>query len=227
MKIISICIVLFLFVSTALPQKNSVRTISDYLEKLPKKYITYSDNFDASSESSKTVIDNENGYAAFIDTSSDPSETFFEMGLFNSQNGEPTLVISNHKKNDVCSIYETFFLQKKGDEWIDVKSEVAPVLELSMFFSNPVYAKKYKEMKELYGDRFGRFYYQYVLPKKGTRIKVDPLFCEWDEPATSPAPPSAPQSVPASEDDEILNSAEAIYLEWSKNKGKFEVVNKN
>lgn len=180
MKKISLCILLSLFVTNAFSQKQSDWKISDYLENLPKKYKTFFGNIDTSAESFKTIIDNKNGYAAYVQTHTDTEdEIYFEMAIFKPQKGVPTLVISNYQDDGVCSRFETFFLQKKGSNWVDVKSLVAPALTQAMFFADTVSAKKFEDKQKIYGERFGGFDYQYSLPRYGTKIKISPVFCDW------------------------------------------------
>lgn len=199
--------------------KNKIKQtnwkISDYLENLPEKYKTFYGDIDTSPESFKKIVDDKNGYVAFVQSEA----VWFEMALFKPQKGIPTLVISNYQEDGVCSEFETFFLQKKGLDWVDVKSLVAPTLTQSMFFTKKTAAKKFGNLQKIYGDRMGGFDYKYSLPRNGTRIKVSPVFCDWvDE---EPAVPSRPERRDE-EPEDFLNFTKPIFLKWNKSAGKFE-----
>ena len=107
-----------------------------------------------------TIIDDKNGYAAYQNQRVDKRDAplrFFEIAKFNSGNGYATLVITNLKDDHVCTEYETFFLQKRGGHWIDVKSQVLPKLNESLFFKDAKSYKRFQKIEKKLGYNNGEF----------------------------------------------------------------------
>ncbi len=133
-------------VSTAVAQNNSAWKISDYLENLPEEYKTFSGDFIAINPTAETtLIDNKNGYAAFYSQPIKDENAFpiFEMAIFKKKNGEEILVVSNMISDPVCTNHKTFFLQKNGENWINVKEKVLPELPAKLFFDTEKTANEY------------------------------------------------------------------------------------
>ena len=111
-KTILAAILVFITAVSVQAQKPEAKdwNIADYVENLPKKYKTFRGDFSSPSKET-TVIDEANGYAAYMD--SPPSgnserSPIFEMALFKSQTKPPLFVVSNMKNDHVCTTYETF-----------------------------------------------------------------------------------------------------------------------
>ena len=128
--------------------------ISDYLDNLPAKYKLLG-NFAGPTENT-TIIDNKNGYAAYLHGEDDPSYAALEMALFKPNKGIPTLVVTNVEDDHVCGNNYSHFLQLRGKRWIDVKSKVLPKLDFSMIFvdgKNDDSYKFYQKLQKKYGDK--------------------------------------------------------------------------
>ena len=212
-RIILSAVLVFVTAFSAQAQKRDAEdwSIADYVENLPEKYKTFGGDF-SSPSAETTVIDEPNGYAAYMD--SPPGGNFdrfpiFEMALFKSQTRPPLLVVSNLKNDHVCSDYETFFLRRVGSKWTEVKREVLPPMNLNMFWDAPQSAGRLlKIIKESSTS------YHFEPPRQGTRMKVSLEICDFLEDDTP--------DEKAGELDKLIETAKPIYLEWDKQNGKFK-----
>ena len=124
-RIILSAVLIFIMAFSTQAQKPEAKewSIADYVKNLPEKYKTFDGDFHPVSEET-TIIDEQNGYAAYMD--SPPGGNFepfpiFETALFKSQTKPPLLVVANMKSDPVCNDYETFFLRRVGNRWTEVK----------------------------------------------------------------------------------------------------------
>ncbi len=189
-------------------------SITDYFKNLPEKYITATGDFPKPTARNITV-DEKNGYAAaFTDFpieagSLDAATPVFQMALFKSQTKPPLIVISNRISDSVCDEYETFFLRRVGNRWLDVKREVLPPINLKMFWDAPQSVERLlKITKESFVS------YHFDLPRRGTQVKASLEICDYLE-----------EDAPETANDEMItlrDSAKTLYLEWDKQNGKFK-----
>ncbi len=216
LRIVSYSIVLVALAATAFSQQTRNWKISDFLRELPKQYKTYEGDISQPTPES-TFIDLKNGYAAYLTVpNGDKAEVFFEMAMFNSQKEEPTIVVSNYKYDFVCFDYDTFFLQKKGKRWVDVRSKVLPKLSEEMFFVDPESYEYYVEQKKKLGDKVGGLSMHFYPPREGTVMNVSLDLCDYVD-----------DSVIESEANNFLTVSDAlktISLKWNKEIAKFEIV---
>lgn len=216
MKIISLFIAIAALSSSAFSQYSSDWKISDYLKNLPKQYKTYESDISEPTVES-TLIDDKNGYAAYLTApKGDPEKVYFEMALFKPQKGAPTIVVSNYNYDFVCFKYDTFFLQKQGNNWIEVRSKVLPALSDEIFFVDSESYEYYKSLKNKLGDRVGGLVMHFYPPRRGTVIGVKLELCDHVD-----------DSVEESEANNFLTVTDAlktILLSWNREKGKFEIV---
>lgn len=213
-KIILSLVFIFVLAFSAQAQKSaSDWSIIDYFKNLPERYKTFHGDFSSLSEET-TVIDESNGYAAYLSSppqpdSDNPPFPIFEAALFKSKTKPPLLVVSNLKSDPVCSEHETFFLRRVGENWTEVKSQVLPALPLKIFWDNPQSAARFKKIVEQ--DNSTTFHFE--PPRNGTRMKVSLEICDQFLEVT-----------PIGQVDElekIIKAAKPIYLEWDKQNGKF------
>ncbi|MCB1025482.1 MAG: hypothetical protein KDB79_13885 [Acidobacteria bacterium] len=209
-------VILVLAACQVISQSKPDRKISDYLKELPKQYKTYEGDISEPTPES-TFIDEKNGYAAYLNVPNGPTdEVYFEMAMFRPDNGAPTVVVSNYKYDFVCFSYDTFFLQVKAGQWIDVKSRVLPELTEEMFFVDEESYKYYKEQKKKFGDRVGGLAMHFYPPRMGTSMDVRLELCDWVD-----------DSIKEGEANNFLTVSDALktlVLNWKKNKGRFEVA---
>lgn len=211
---------MFLLVLTtnALSQKPvSKWQISDYLENLPEKYKQLGHHNPPTKKT--TIIDNKNGYAAYLGSEDEFAEPILEMALFKPKKGTPTIVVTNLEDDHVCMNSYTYFLQVKNNKWVDVKDIVLPKLDFSMIFidgKNDETYKFYQEMQKKYGDKVASLEYIFSPPRIGTKMEVNLGMCDWID-----------ERVEENEDLEgytmIPDSFKPIFLQWNKSKGKFEI----
>ena len=209
-KIILATALVFVTAFSAQAQKSAVEdwSIADYFENLPEKYKTFGGDFPLPSKET-TVVDEPNGYGAYLNTSSLPKFPVFEMALFKSQTNPLLLVVSNMKSDSVCTDYETFFLRRVGSKWTEVKRDVLPPMNLKMFWDAPQSAAKLlKIIKESSTS------YHFKPPREGTRMKVSLEICDYLE-------DDVPEET-GKELRKLIESAKPIYLEWDKQNGKFK-----
>ena len=209
-------VLIFVTAFAAQAQKPAAKdwSIADYFKNLPQKYKTFDGDFSSPSEET-TVIDEPNGYAAFMN--SPPIDDrqalpIFETALFKSQTRLPLLVVSNMKSDPVCTDYETFFLRRVGGKWMEVEREVLPPFDLKMFWNQPQSAARFTKIVE----RDNPTTYHFELPRQGTRMKVSLEICDYFLEVT-----------PLKSVDElrkIIESAKPIYLDWDKQNGKFKLA---
>lgn len=204
----------FIFITafSAQAQKRDVKdwSIADYFKNLPEKYKTFDGDFSPPSKET-TVIDEPNGYAAYMDSPTGGNFNrfaIFETALFKSQTKPPLLVVANTKSDHVCTKYETFFLRCAGDNWTRVEREVLPPLNLKMFWDTPQSAERLlKIIKE------SAVSYHFEPPRQGMRMKVSLEICDFLEDDTPPEK--------VDELSKLVESAKPIYLTWDKQNGKF------
>ncbi|MCY7346667.1 MAG: hypothetical protein LH614_10670 [Pyrinomonadaceae bacterium] len=214
-RIILLAVLVFVTAFSAQAQKRDAEdwSIADYVENLPEKYKTFEGDFSLPSKET-TVIDESNGYAAYLNNLPDPDSNYqpypmFEMALFKSKTKPPLLVVSNMKSDSACNEYETFFLRRVGSKWTQVKREVLPPMNLKMFWDAPQSAARLlKILKENAAS------YHFELPRRGTRMKVSLEICDYLE---DDAPEAAGDEL-----QKLIESARPIYLEWDKQSGKFK-----
>ncbi len=233
MKLISLFLVAITLFSTAFSQESAKTwKISDYLENLPAKYKNLG-NF-AGPIDKLSLIDNRNGYAAYYpnqeerEKAEDPNMTGLEttvlaMALFKADKGSPTLIVTNLADEHVCMRDYSYFLEKRGDEWVDIREDVLPKIDFSLLFidgkDDPSY-KFYEEMQTKHGENIDKLELKFQPPRYGTRMKVTLGFtdCYWIE--------------KLEEDDneltqyaKISDSFKPIYLIWNSSKKQFEIEN--
>ena len=205
-------VLIFVTAFAAQAQKPAAKdwSIADYFKNLPQKYKTFDGDF-SSPSAETTVIDEPNGYAAFMDSPPiDNRQVFpiFETALFKSQTRLPLLVVSNMKSDPVCTDYETFFLRRVGGKWTRVEREVLPPMNLKMFRDAPQSAGRLlKIIKESAAS------YHFEPPRHGTRMKVSLEICDYLEDDT-------PQAK-TGELEKLVEPAKPHYLTWDKQNGKF------
>lgn len=212
-RIILSSVLVFATTFSAQAQKSDTKdwSVADYFKNLPEKYKTFSGDFSAPSKET-TVIDEANGYAAYLD--SPPGGNFepfpiFETALFKSQTKSPLLVVSNRKSDLVCTDYETFFLRRVGNNWTEVKREVLPPINLKMFWDKPQSAARFSKIVE----RDNSTTYHFEPPRTGTRMKVSLEICDYFLEVT-----------PIKQVDELkklMETTKTLSLEWDKKTGKF------
>lgn len=184
--------------------------ISDYLKQLPERFKTFSGDFAPPSEET-TVIDDRNGYAAYMD-SPRRSYAVFEIALFKSPTAPPLLVVSNTQADAQCTDYETFFLRQAGGEWVDVSAKVLPPLELKMFWQDKRSAARLEAIRKGQGDAsVATFHFE--PPRRGTTMKVSLAICDYLDDDT-------PQET-VYEMSRLIETAGPVYLLWDAKKGAF------
>jgi len=218
-RIILLAVLVFITVFSAQAQKRDAEdwSIADYVENLPEKYKTFEGDFSLPSKET-TVIDESNGYAAYLSNLPDPDSNYqpfpiFEMALFKSKTKPPLLVVSNMKSDSACAEYETFFLVQIDSRWAVVKRDVLPPLDLKMFWDKPQSAARV--LKIVKGE--SPVTYHFEPPRQGTRMKVSLEICDYVALSKEDTPPAT-----AKELFELIESAKPIYLEWDKQNGKFK-----
>lgn len=219
MKFLGIFLFLLVLTINAFPQKPvSEWKISDYLKNLPENYQNFGNNLPPTNKT--TIIDNKNGYAAYMDSEEEYAHPLLEMALFKPQNGTPTLVVSNPIYDHDCVINNNYFLQVKDNRWIDVKDEVLPRLDFSMIFidgKNDITYKYYQKMQKKYGEKLSGLEYVFSPPRIGTKMEVNLYLCGLNDDRIA-------QNEDLESFEMIPDSFKPIYLQWNKSKGKFEVA---
>jgi hypothetical protein len=184
--------------------------VSDYLKNLPEKFITFEGDFTPPSKET-TVIDEKNGYAGYLKVHGG-TDMSFEMALFRSQNAWPLVVVSNERSDMQCSSYDTFFLRRVGNKWVEVKDEVLPPLDPSMFWDDPRAARRLAKIISVTPTSD----YHFEPPRRGTRMKVSLEICDqFDE-----DPPEATLK----EFVKLKETARPIRLDWDSRSGKFRLA---
>jgi hypothetical protein len=184
--------------------------ISDYLKNLPEKFKTFEGDFSPPSKET-TVIDEKNGYAGYLKAPGG-TDMSFEMALFRSKNAPPLVVVSNEKSDMQCSSYETFFLRRVGNRWVEVKDEVLPTLDLKMFWEDPQAAGRLAKIVAVTPASA----YRFEPPRRGTQMKVSLDICDYFD--------EDPPEATLKEFDKLKESARPIRLNWDSQSGKFKFV---
>jgi hypothetical protein len=215
-RICAVLLISLLSATSVFAQKEQW-TIRDYLKNLPEQYKTYSGDYPKLPPADAIVLDEENGYAAILNVQAGVSSTnpypIFEMALFKRSNGEQIIVVSNTISDSVCLSHETFFLQKRGDSWLDVRARVLPKLTAQMFFTEARLAEKFQATNKKVGNSEKLDLY-FAPPRKGTRISVKLDICDY---------------VPDEFDgkisfDEFTENAQSVFLDWDKKRGVFKLA---
>lgn len=185
-------------------------SISDYLKNLPEKFKTFEGDFHPPSEET-TIIDEKNGFAGYLKVPGG-TERSFEMALFKGRNAPPVIVVSNEQSDMQCSSYETFFLRRVGNQWVEVKDEVLPPLDLRMFWDDPRAAGRLSKIVTVTPTSA----YHFEPPRRGTQMKVSLEICDhFDE-----DPPEAMLK----EFNKLKETAKPIRLEWDSKSGRFKFM---
>jgi hypothetical protein len=185
-------------------------SISDYLKNLPERFKTSHGDWSPPSKET-TVIDEKNGYAGYLKAPG-ATEMSFEMALFKSKNAPPLLVVSNEQSDMQCSFYETFFLRRVGNEWVEVKDKVLPPIDPKMFWDDPQAAARLAKIKTV----TPKSAYHFEPPRRGTQLKVTFEICDFfDE--------DAPEAT-LKEFDKLRQTAKPIRLDWDSKSGKFKFM---
>jgi hypothetical protein len=194
----------------AIPAYAQEWSISDYLKNLPEKFKTFAGDFHPPSKET-TVVDERNGYAGYLKVPGG-TEMSFEMALFKSRDAPPLVVVSNEHSDMQCSSYETFFLRRVGDEWVEVKDKVLPPLDPGMFWDDPRAAGRLAKIVALTPTSA----YHFEPPRRGTQMKVSLEICDYfdeDLPETT-----------LKEFNMLVETAKPIRLNWDSKGGKFKLV---
>ncbi|MET0622700.1 MAG: hypothetical protein ABW250_06965 [Pyrinomonadaceae bacterium] len=184
--------------------------ISDYLKNLPKKFKTFHGDFSPPSKET-TVIDEKNGYAGYLKAPGG-TDMSFEMALFRSKNAPPLVVVSNERSDMQCSSYETFFLRRVGNKWVEVKDEVLPPLDAKMFWDDSRAAGRLAKIISVPPASA----YHFEPPRRGTQMKVSLEICDYFD--------GDPPEATLKEFDRLKETARPIRLDWDSQSGKFKLV---
>lgn len=194
----------------ATPARAQDWGISDYLKNLPEKFKTFEGDFSPPSKET-TVIDEKNGYAGYLKAPGG-TEMSFEMALFRSKNAPPLLVVSNERSDMQCSSYETFFLRRVGNRWVEVKDEVLPPLDLKMFWGDPQAAGRLAKIVSVSPTSA----YHFEPPRRGMQMKVSLDICDYLD--------GDPPEATLKEFDKLKENTRPIRLDWDSRGGKFKLV---
>ena len=192
----------------ALPAYAQDWGISDYLKNLPEKFKTFEGDFSTPSKET-SVIDEQNGYAGYLKAPGG-TEMSFEMALFRSKNAPPLVVVSNERSDMQCSSYETFFLRRVGNRWVEVKDEVLPPLDLRMFWDDPQAAERLAKIVSVSPASA----YHFEPPRRGTQMKVSLDICDYFD--------EDPPEAKLEEFNKLRETARPIRLDWDSRSGKFK-----
>lgn len=192
------------------------------MRELPEKFRTYSGDFEKGPTRDRTIKDLKNGYIAYLDKApsaeqSSPPYPIFETAVFKQDNGESLVVISNYRYDMVCTSHDTFFLRKRGSEWVDVRAKVLPKLSAAIFFKEASLGQKFETANKEAGNIesvAGWFHLHFSPPRRGTRMKVALDICDY-----------APEEKPELSFDEFKEKQKPVWLEWDQRKGIFRVSN--
>jgi hypothetical protein len=184
--------------------------VSDYLKNLPEKFITFEGDFTPPSKET-TVIDEKNGYAGYLKAPGGTGMSF-EMALFRSKNAPPLVVVSNERSDMQCSSYETFFLRRVGNRWVEVKGEVLPPLDPGMFWDDPRAAVRLAKIVSVTPASD----YHFEPPRRGTRMKVGLEICDYFD--------EGPPEAVLREFNKLKETARPVRLDWDPQSGKFKLV---
>jgi hypothetical protein len=201
---------LTLLLCLAVPAYGQDWGISDYLKNLPEKYKTFHGDFSPPSKET-TVIDEKNGYAGYLKAPGG-SEMSFEMALFKSRNAPPLVVVTNERSDMQCSFYETFFLRRVGNKWVEVKGKVLPPIDLKMFWDEPQAAERLAKIVAVTPGTE----YHFAPPRQGTQMKVSLEICDYFD--------EDPPEATLKEFIKLKETAKPIRLEWDSKSGRFEFI---
>lgn len=194
----------------AVPAYSQEWGISDYLKNLPERYKTFKGDFSPPSKET-TVIDEKNGYAGYLKVSGG-SEMSFEMALFKSKNAPPLVVVSNEHSDMQCSFYETFFLRRVGNRWVEVRDEVLPPIDTRMFWNEPQAAGRLAKIVTVNPVSA----YHFAPPRRGTQMKVSLEICDYFD--------EDPPQATLKEFIKLKETAKPIRLEWDSKSGRFKFI---
>jgi hypothetical protein len=199
-----------LLLCLAIPAYGQDWSISDYLKNLPEKYKTFHGDFSPPSKET-TVIDEKNGYAGYLKAPGG-SEMSFEMALFKSENAPPLVIVTNEQSDMQCSFYETFFLRRVGNKWVEVKDKVLPPIALKMFWDDPQAAARLAKIVAVTPDSA----YHFAPPRQGTQMKVSLEICDY----FNEDPPEATLK----EFVKLKETAKPIRLGWDSKSARFKFI---
>jgi len=204
------------FSAQALTRDAADWSIADYLENLPEIYKTFNGDFSPPSRET-TVIDEPNGYAAYLNNLPDPDANnppfpIFEIALFKSKTKPSLLVVSNRRSDSSCDEYETFFLRRVGSKWDKVEQDVLPPLDWKLFWDKPQSAARVLEIV----NGQSSVSYHFEPPQAGTRMKVSLEICDYVALSKEDTPLATAQELL-----KLIEMARPIYLEWENQNGNF------
>jgi len=201
------------------PQKDSIspknpQNILDYYKLLPSKYINYRDGDDEflGYKANITTLDIDNGYIAYKNKTY-ASIPLFSCTIFKDVTGKYTLAVNNVHTNNNYSYREhaTYFLQYDNGNWIDVSEKVLPKVPSNLFYKN---AKLGAVAVEYTNSQHGVYDYCYLLPQKGTLLKV---YLELPETQTK-------RAVTDTDFEKLQLKSMPVDLAWDKTTATFTIV---
>jgi hypothetical protein len=201
---------LLILLCLAIPAYAQDWGVSDYLKNLPEKFITFEGDFSPPSRET-TVVDEKNGYAGYLKAPGG-TDMSFEMALFRSKNAPPLVVVSNERSDMQCSSYDTFFLRRVGNRWVEVKDEVLPRLDPGMFWDDPQAAGRLAKIVSVPPASD----YHFEPPRHGTQMKVRLEICDYFD--------EDPPAATLKEFNKLKKTSRAIRLDWDSQSGRFRLV---
>ena len=167
-------IIIFILIHTAIFAQKL--TILDYFEKLPEEMRLFYKIENAEGEwisrstaryEIKPTVDIINGFIEIQDEGTGGGLTILQVVLYRKKDGTGLIGISSYNGDGVSEKCTINFLEYNNNEWINVTSEVFPVLNYQTFvnpnYTVPDFPEDYYEMSAI----------RYKLPQYGTTIEAE------------------------------------------------------
>ncbi|MEI2738096.1 MAG: hypothetical protein V9F01_04875 [Chitinophagaceae bacterium] len=187
---------------------NSGNDIETYFNQLPDSCFYLCDWRKGMAETGIRTVDIRNGFISFKRRKDEID--FFQAAVFKGSNSKRFVAVSTREcEAFACFNPRSYFFLRQKEGWVQADSVLTGGVNLQFFYSDTsVYPllEKYK----------GYFHYNYILPRKGTTIKVELEVCDY---ITEDHP-----EVTDTQYLQLVKKKQPVLLVWSRLTNRFRLV---
>lgn len=213
LRIITILVaILFLSPQETIAQKNNSKwNVHTYFDHLPDTCFYLCDWRDTSeysmANSGIKTTDLKNGFISF--KRHNDEKDFFQIALFKGSGNKDFVTVSTRECESCCCFTPTsFFYLYEDNTWKDVSSTFLPSINPSLFYIDA-------EQAELL-NKLGYYRYNFILPQKGTTIKVELDICDYIVEENE-------DEITFEQYEKLVSDKKVISLDWNKKLNQFQL----
>lgn len=205
----AVIMILLLQAGSAAAQKDNGRQdIETYFSQLPDSCFYLCDWRKGMAETGIRTLDNSNGFISFKRRKEETD--FFQAALFKGSNNKRFVAVSTREcEAFACFNPRSYFFQRQRQGWIKADSLMMADADLQLFYRDTSFYPMLEKYK-------GYFHYNYILPRKGTTIKVELEVCDY---ITEDHP-----EVTAALYQQLVKEKQPVLLVWNRKANRFRVM---